>query len=224
MIEPYTDWKSALKLQCVEAIEQMPDFIEEGTLDTSEPPSLYAFYEELLTMRNEVRKVNRKTADTFSRFGDVLEGMRSDSGKLREQLATSSQAKRENSGTSRNLALSLVGLLDRVHRLETAADSHAQSGWLDRIKASGQWKQQAGAIHVLDDHLMKLLTEAGVELIEASPGMPFDPLWMKAVGKLEESATGGDSTSLVIAERILPGYRMGDQCLRPAEVRVKRTL
>lgn len=222
------DWKSALKHRCLTAISSLPDDAGEDDAPdyVSEPPALYAFYEELLAMRNEVRKVNRKTADTFSRFGDVLEAMRSDSGKLRGHLLKESDAAGKKSGVSRNMALSMVDLLDRIQRLETAALKHSQKGWRGAFKSREYGEQQSGALSILADHLKKLLAEVKVEPIIARLGDRFDPLCMKAIGQDEcpvDQADNDDQASqLLVTEECLPGYRMGEHCLRPVEVRLTR--
>jgi len=219
------DWKTALKHRCLMAISRLPDELEEDKLseDVSEPPALYAFYEELLSMRNEVRKVNRKTADTFGRFGDVLEGMRSDSGKLREHLFKESDAAGKKSGISRNVALAMVDLLDRIQRLEDAARKHSQKGWRGAFKAREYGEQQSGALAILAEHLKKLLEEVKVEPINASPGDLFDPLCMKAIGMVDQGTDHeNEASQLQVAEECLPGYRMGAHCLRPVEVSLTR--
>ena len=219
------DWKSDLKQQCLIAIAQLPD--EAVVYDESEnvisPPSLYQFYEELLAMRNEVRKINRKTAGTFTRFGDVLEGMQTDSGKLREYLNKKSIAKESKSSISRNTALAMVDLLDRAHRLQKASVKHRQKGWRGIFQTSQHEEKQSGAISIFTDHLQKLLQDSKVESIHVQPGDVFDPLRMKAVGKLAGSSdTQHVNSQLIVTQEVLPGYRMGDQCLRPAEVYLTR--
>jgi hypothetical protein len=219
------DWKTELKHRCLTAISRLPDELEgdEACEAASEPPALYQFYEELLSMRNEVRKVNRKTADMFGRFGDVLEGMRSDSGKLREHLFKESNPGGGETGISRNIALSMVDLLDRIQRLENAAHKHSQSGWRGAFKAREYGEQQGGALAILAEHLKKLLAEVKVEPIQATPGDPFDPTCMKAIEMVKCDPDHGDERSqLQVAEECLPGYRMGGHCLRPVEVSLKR--
>lgn len=229
-------WQESLRTQCAAAIDELAAFAgtggqpgADGELHPEagpravEPPSLYAFYEELLAVRNEMRHGNRKFAETFGRFGDVLDGMRQESGKLRERLARDSG----DGAVSRGLALALVDICDRVDRLEAAAASQANNGWLARLKAEGRWQKQAEAIAFLRHHLQPVLAAAGVQRIPVQ-GQPFDPLWMKAVEsphqlpELEpaDSSRPGRPLALVVEEELLPGYRMGDQCLRPAEVRL----
>lgn len=222
-------WSDRLRSQCAAAIEELASYAEADAEvqradrpEPAEPPSLYAFFEELLSLRNEVRRGNRKVAETFGRFGDVLEGMRQDSGKLRERLGSG------NGGTvgtvSRSLALALVDICDRVDRLEEAAVSQTDNRWLARLKAEGRWRKQAEAIGFLKGHLQPVLAAAGIHRI-AVLGQAFDPLWMKALetdapSEPDSSNRSGSLSALIVSEELLPGYRMGDQCLRPAEVRL----
>ena len=198
----------------VEAVAMLPESppVDAPPAPAGEIPSLYAFFEEHVALRNEVRKGNRKTAETFSKFGEVLEGMREDSVRLRERLGPSETA----SGTPRNLALAMVDVCDRVARLESAARSLDGAGWLTRLRSHDDWNQQAAALSILSEHLQQLLGEAGIRRIDAAPGQAFNPLHMKAAGL--DGPAPGEGESLVVAEELLPGYRIGEQCLRPAEV------
>ncbi len=210
-------WKELLRARCAEAIERLE--IRPPTLETEpEPPSLYDFHADLAALRNELRKGNRKTAETFSRFGDVLESMQADSGKLREFLAAA--AKPDKTGKiSRNLALGLIDIADRLERLETAAELQAESGLLALARAENRWRKQTEALEIVRQRLHDLLAHTGIQRIE-STGQPFDPLWMKAVAG-EQSPSSPAQTRLIVAEELLAGYRMGEDCLRPAEVRLR---
>ena len=57
--------------------------------------------------------------------------------------------------------------------------------------------------------------------VEAIPVLdqPFDPNQSQAVGTVEMSDLSRDG---VVVEEVLRGYRLGDQLLRPARVRVGR--
>jgi molecular chaperone GrpE len=60
----------------------------------------------------------------------------------------------------------------------------------------------------------KVLAGMGVERI-ATVGQPFDPHWHEAVS-MEE----GDGTEEVVSEELQSGYRIGDEVIRHATVRV----
>lgn len=62
---------------------------------------------------------------------------------------------------------------------------------------------------------LKLMENEGVETIPAK-GEPFDPNWHEAV-----ATVAGDGTKAVpgtVVQVVEPGYRLGDQLLRPAKV------
>ena len=216
------DWKAELRERCVQAIAELPGDLEANP-DASEAapgdPALYQLYEDLLALRNEVRKVNRKTADAFGRFGEVLETMQGDSGKLREQLLKNDEKDEKKAGLSRNVALALVDLLDRVKRLEGSTRKQREKGWRGILQSRQHQEKQEGALAIFTEHLKKLFTEVRIVPITARPGAAFDPLLMKAVEVTRPAASpSGSGSGLVVAEEVLPGYRLGQHCLRPAEV------
>ncbi|GEM_PF-1363539 len=213
------EWKSRLLDACGEAVGRLPDDppLEGFSGPDAGPPSLYSFFEEVAVLRNELRAGNRRAAETFAKFGEVLEGMREDSGKLRERLAGAAEAQSQPVG-ARRIASLLVEIIDRIGRLESAARAGAEGGWMARLGSRGRWVRQAEGLAILHDHLRELLAREGVERIDAAPGERFDPHFMKAVGR--ESARESGGGALVVSEEILPGYRFGEECLRPAEVRV----
>lgn len=61
----------------------------------------------------------------------------------------------------------------------------------------------------------KSLSDLGVERIQ-TVGMPFDPRWHEAV-MMEES----DGTEEVVSEELQAGYKIGDEVIRHAMVKVK---
>jgi len=62
---------------------------------------------------------------------------------------------------------------------------------------------------------LQLLQREGVEPI-ADQGRPFDPHWHEAVATVDHARVGLAVNT--IAEVVEPGYRQGDQLLRPARV------
>ena len=62
---------------------------------------------------------------------------------------------------------------------------------------------------------LQLLKKEGVERIHAQ-SQPFDPNWHDAVATVEHNGNGqAPNTNVRVTE---PGYRLGDQLLRPAKV------
>lgn len=218
------DWKAQLLAQCADVVENLPDEAPGILRPDSEtrPPSLYAFFEELLATRNELRKGNRKTAETFSRFGDVLEAMQADSHQLRGRLAEASETPSgEDAGHRHNLAMALVGLRDRIQRLLAATQEHSGKGWPGFFRQEQRWRQQTDAIGILGDQLRTLMESEGIQLVEPVPGSPFDPLRMQAVGEVEGAQD--EPGNLAVAETLQSGYQLDGKCLRQAEVRLRHS-
>ncbi len=62
---------------------------------------------------------------------------------------------------------------------------------------------------------LQFLQQEGVERLEAH-GRPFDPAWQEAVGTVDHRHT--DAALNTVAQVLEPGYRLGEQLLRPARV------
>jgi molecular chaperone GrpE len=62
---------------------------------------------------------------------------------------------------------------------------------------------------------LQLLEKEGVERIRAEY-QPFDPAWQEAVGTVTHGHAGAEPDTVV--QVVEPGYRLGDQLLRPAKV------
>jgi molecular chaperone GrpE len=75
----------------------------------------------------------------------------------------------------------------------------------------------AEGIHAIYRRLMDLLQSQGVKPIE-TVGEPFNPRLHEAVGTVETD----DFPTGMVAEEAQRGYRLGDEILRPARVRVAR--
>lgn len=69
----------------------------------------------------------------------------------------------------------------------------------------------------LSKNLDKSLDELGLSRINAEVGVDFNPELHEAISMEEE---GGDHE--VIAEELRPGYKLGDNVIRPSMVRVKK--
>jgi molecular chaperone GrpE len=80
--------------------------------------------------------------------------------------------------------------------------------------ADNKWAQ--GVIG-LSKNLDKSLDELGLSKINATVGIDFNPELHEAISMEDE---GGDHE--VIAEELRPGYRLGENVIRPSMVRVKK--
>ena len=69
----------------------------------------------------------------------------------------------------------------------------------------------------LEKTLAKVMNELGLERIDSSDGVEFDPELFEAV------MVEGDGEKEVVGETLRPGYRYEGELLRPAMVKVKRT-
>lgn len=68
----------------------------------------------------------------------------------------------------------------------------------------------------LEKTLTKVMTELGLERIDSSDGVEFDPELFEAV------MVEGDGEKEVVGETLRPGYRYEGELLRPAMVKVKK--
>jgi molecular chaperone GrpE len=106
----------------------------------------------------------------------------------------------------RNLALPLLEVLDNLERAIEAAKKAGNTGTL------------LEGVEMTANLFRSKLQMIGVEPLEILD-QPFDPNLSQAVGVIEVTDESRDG---VIEEQLVPGYRMGDQLLRPAQVRVGR--
>ena len=201
----------------LESVEQMPEIQEQA-----DPPDLYSLYEELTALRNETRKGNRKSAEVFSRFGESLGLFQDEIRRLGEQLHRVESARGDKQVLPRSFFLALVELSDRMHRLGAAFERPPQPGRLAFWNPDGRWRKawanwQQG-FSILVSHFEKLLEQAGVERMK-TVGATFDPVTMIAVATVVPDGR----PSNVVAEEVAPGYRWGDEVLRPAEVKITKS-
>jgi molecular chaperone GrpE len=104
----------------------------------------------------------------------------------------------------RNLALPLLEVLDNLERAIEAAQKAGNTGTL------------LEGVEMTANLFRSKLQMIGVEPL-AILDQPFDPNLSQAVGVIEVTDEARDG---IVEEQLVPGYRMGDQLLRPAQVRV----
>ncbi len=105
-------------------------------------------------------------------------------------------------------AATIMKLLPVVDTIERAI-VHAPADLADNAWAQG--------VVALGKNLNTSLAGLGLTRIDARPGTPFDPSVHEAV-----SMSGEDGEHEVVAEELQPGYKLGDQVIRPSMVRVTR--
>lgn len=102
--------------------------------------------------------------------------------------------------------LKLIPVIDNIERaIAHLPDDLKEHAWAQSVVAL--MKQLDKSLELLDLHR-----------IDASPGSAFDPQLHEAIG-FDEDAEGEQE---VIAEELQSGYKLGNQVIRPAMVKVTR--
>jgi molecular chaperone GrpE len=101
----------------------------------------------------------------------------------------------------------MLPFLDVLDNLERAVDAAGNGGNVDSLLEG---------VQITASLLLSKLQALGVEHIPVI-GQEFDPNMEQAVGIVEVAEPDRDG---VVMDEVLRGYRMGDQLLRPARVRV----
>jgi molecular chaperone GrpE len=149
-----------------------------------------------------VEELMARVAETERRFKEKKEQIDQEIGKIRTRLEADYDRKLERS--KRDIIVPFLEILDNLERARSAA---AQGGGPDGL---------ATGIDLTIGLFRARLQALGVEPIEAV-GQAFDPNVEQGVGvvPVEDAAQNG-----TVVEEVLRGYRLGDQLLRPAQVRV----
>ncbi len=113
-------------------------------------------------------------------------------------------AKAEIAGfATKRVIIELLPMLDNIERaLAHRPEELKDNGWAQGVVQVG--KQTADVLRFL-----------GVEKIQSAVGRPFDHNLHEAV-----SMEDGDGDTEVVIEELQPGYKMGDQVIRHAIVKV----
>jgi molecular chaperone GrpE len=129
----------------------------------------------------------------------------------RERAEFQNYRRRTSEERERELGLAGVDLITKVinvaddfdRAIDTRPDRYEGDAWADGIAA-------------IDRKLRQLLESEGVSVIDATPGMPFDPREHEAI----TSVPGTAHPEGHIADEIRRGYRLRDRVIRPALVAV----
>ena len=172
-----------------------------GKEEANEEPRLRPTVVEELEART--RASEQKAADVQSRFEQLRAELKRETDELRQRLARNADERvaRERAA----FIASLLPVLDNLSRaVEAAEDGGTKEALLDGLHGTITGFESAVA-------------QAGAEPIEAE-GQPFDPEIHEAVDTVEvEPEREGTVTA-----QYSPGYRIGNQLLRPARVQVGR--
>ncbi|MCL5096009.1 MAG: nucleotide exchange factor GrpE [Candidatus Omnitrophica bacterium] len=211
-------WKKMLRIefdQWLESVQEIP--ASGGAAESeSEDVDLYSFFEQLATLTTEHRKANRRVAEAMSQWGDALTQVGGDLHLLRERMVSLASANAKPDSLPRHHYLALVELLDRMYRLAAAfASPPKPSWWDDDARMRQAWETQRQAFDILLSHLEALLKQAGITRIEVL-NKSFDPALMVAVAAEPDPHRPHQT----VIEEIVAGYRLHDDLLRLAQVKV----
>jgi molecular chaperone GrpE (heat shock protein) len=198
------------------ALDQIDELPAAEPAPDEEAPDLYSFFGQLTVLTTESRKGNRRTAEAFSQWGEVLGRFDVELRQVREHLARLAATALQPEAVPRPYCLSLIELTDRLERLLRAFDSApAQRWWLNDAPWRAAWETQRQGLAILLTHVCELLKKTGVTRLDTL-GRPYDPTVMVAVAT--EPRT--QSPSHTVIEELAGGYLLGRDLLRPAQVKI----
>lgn len=153
--------------------------------------------EEVLVLQQQIADLAQQNAD----LTDALQRERADVTNVRrrhdEQIASLRTA------VKANVVRDLLPIIDNFER----ALKHVPTELQDNDYVKG--------VQAVVKQFEKTLADMGVERI-ATVDAPFDPRYHEAV-----SMEDGDGTTEVVGEELQAGYKIGDEVVRHATVRVK---
>lgn len=219
--DPLEEWKDALRADFEGWLESLTEIPDATTVDTTPDdaeddgiPDLASFHAELAALSAESRKANRRTAEAFSQWGDVLKGFQDDLTRLRDRIPAAAPV----TGVTRSFAAALVEMNDRLHRLAEAA-RQTPRGKVGLFGSDAPWREawqaQCQALEITRSHFASLLEKQGLRRIAAA-GEIFDPSTMIGV----EAVTGSGRPPHTVLSELAPGWMLSDDVIRPAQVRV----
>ena len=166
----------------------------EEAFETSEEPADEAAVDE------EAREENRRLQEKLMRLQAEFDNYRKRQARDFRRLC--SQGKRD-------LIVELLAVLDNYHRAEKLVDEGGHS--VEEI-ANGLMKTS--------EQLTSILAQEGLKELGVQPDDPFDPNIHEAM--LAEDREGLDRDTVL--EVFQKGYRLGSELLRPARVKVGKSI
>ncbi len=149
-----------------------------------------------------VEELMGRLAETEKRFEEKKAQMQEEIARTRMRLEVDFQ--RRVDAEKQAILLPFLEVLDNLERALAAA---AKGGTQDSLRQ--------GVEMIASLFRQKLLT-LGIQPLEVA-GLPFDPNVGQAIGMVQVDEPERDG---IVVEEVQRGYRMGDQLLRPAQVRV----
>ncbi|HEV2864162.1 MAG TPA: nucleotide exchange factor GrpE [Pyrinomonadaceae bacterium] len=169
--------------------------------EPSAEPSLKPSYVEELEAR--ARAAEQKASDVQARFEQVRAELKRETDEVRQRLARTADER-----VAREKANFIAALLPVVDNLQRA---------LEAAEAGGDIESLTGGLRGTISGFENALAQSGAEVVDAA-GQQFDPELHEAVDTAEvEPDRDG-----MVTEQYSRGYRLGNQLLRPARVRVGR--
>jgi molecular chaperone GrpE len=142
---------------------------------------------------------------TVIELTDALQRERADAENLRRRYEEQMSGLKTH--VKANVVRDLLPIIDNCERLL----EHVSS-----VSEAKPWKEGVGQIV---KQMQKTLADMGVERIK-TVGEVFDPHLHEAIS-VEDPSTGSGQAVEIVSEELQPGYKLGDQVIRHAMVRVK---
>jgi molecular chaperone GrpE len=149
-----------------------------------------------------IEELMARLSETERRFDEKRKQVDAEIGKMRTRLEADYE--RKVSLHKQKLLLSFLDVLDNLERAIEAAE------------AGGKMEDLLQGVEMTANAFRSKLQEQGVEAIPVLD-QPFDPNLHQALGVIAVSDENKDGQ---VAEEVQRGYKLGDQLLRPAQVRV----
>lgn len=149
-----------------------------------------------------VEELMARMAETERKFEERKKQIDEEISRTRSRLESDYERRLELE--KRKFILPFLEVLDNFQR---AIDAASQSGTVDHLLQG---------VQMTADLFRSKLQSMGVEAIQALD-QPFDPNLAQAIGTVAVDEASRDG---IVVEEIQPGYSMGGELLRPAQVRV----
>lgn len=159
----------------------------------AEKPRYPSFVEELMA----------KSAETERRYAERVKQV--DQEIARSKARLEADYERRLALSKQDLLLPFLEVLDNLERALEAASAGSKEDLIAGVKMTAGLFEGRLRAHAVEK----------LQVVD----QPFDPNVSQAVGMVAVTDPGKDG---VVVEELLPGYRMGENLLRPAQVRVGR--
>jgi molecular chaperone GrpE len=186
--------------------QQPPEFrvVDKRHFADPETTSSQAAIEEKPRYPTVIEELMARLSENERRFEEKRKQVDAEIGRMRTRLEADYE--RKVSLDKQKLLLSFLDVLDNLERAIEAAE------------AGGKTEDLLQGVEMTANAFRSKLQEQGVEAIPALD-QPFDPNLHQGLGVI---AVSDDNKDGHVVEEVLRGYKLKDQLLRPAQVRVGR--